>query len=46
MDGEYPFQFLSGAGVALKLMIALSQEFFSKEESFQYLSETIDIAAL
>jgi single-stranded-DNA-specific exonuclease len=27
-------------------MIALSQEFFSKEESFQYLSETIDIAAL
>lgn len=46
LDCEYPFKFLSGAGVALKLMMALSDEFFTKEESLQYLSETIDIAAI
>lgn len=46
LDCEYPFKFLSGAGVALKLMMALSDEFFTKEESLKYLIETIDIAAI
>ncbi|MDD5769708.1 MAG: single-stranded-DNA-specific exonuclease RecJ [Candidatus Gracilibacteria bacterium] len=46
LDCEYPFKYLSGAGVAFKLVIALSKEYFSKEESLKYLIETIDIAAI
>lgn len=45
-DSLYPFKFLSWSWVALKLVMALSREFFTKEESLKYLTQTIDIAAI
>lgn len=45
-DCEYPFKHLSGAGVALKVMMALGKELLSPKEYQSYLQETIDIAAV
>lgn len=46
LDCEYPFKHLSGAWVALKLMMALGKELLSEKEYEAYLQETIDIAAV
>jgi single-stranded-DNA-specific exonuclease len=45
-DCEYLYKNLSGAGVALKLIQALSTEFFSEIEAKKYLQTCIDIAAI
>nr|MDD3720607.1 single-stranded-DNA-specific exonuclease RecJ [Candidatus Gracilibacteria bacterium] len=45
-DCSYPFKYLSGAGVAFKLMSALAHELLSKNEAEKYIEETIDIAAI
>ena len=45
-DCDYPFKWLAGAGVAYKLVMALSREFFSNAECARYLQESIDIAAI
>lgn len=45
-DCEYPFKWLAGAGVALKLVTALSREYFNDVDYRRYLRESIDIAAI
>lgn len=45
-DCDYPFKWLAGAGVAYKLVMALSREFFNDAECARYLQESIDIAAI
>ncbi|NDK10295.1 single-stranded-DNA-specific exonuclease RecJ [Candidatus Gracilibacteria bacterium] len=45
-DCPYPYKGLAGAGVALKLMMAVSREYFDDAKYLQYLQETIDIAAV
>ena len=45
-DCNYPFKWLSGAGVAFKLMMALAREYFPEKESKKYILESIDIAAI
>ncbi len=45
-DCEYIYKNLAWAWVAFKLMQALSYEFMSKEEAFDYIKETVDIAAI
>ena len=45
-DCHYPDKYLSGAGVAFKLTMALAREYFDDEKYRQYLQESIDIAAI
>lgn len=45
-DCSYPCKHLSGAGVVLKLIQALSGKYFSPEEAGTYIRESIDIAAI
>lgn len=45
-DCEYPFKDLSWAWVVLKLIQALTREYFSPEKYEKYLRESIDIAAI
>lgn len=45
-DCEYPFKELAWAGVAFKLMMALSEIFLPESEKLKYLTESIDIAAI
>ncbi len=43
---EYPFKGLAGAGVAFKLMQALAREYLDETQYNDYLTESIDIAAI
>ncbi len=45
-DSLYPFSFLAWAWVAFKLMSALASEFLEKKEVKQYITQSIDIAAI
>jgi len=45
-DCPYPYKWLAWAWVALKLMMAVSREYFDDAKYLQYLQETIDIAAV
>ncbi len=45
-DCSYPDKHLSGAGVAYKLVMALSREYMSETEYIKYIKESIDIAAI
>lgn len=46
VDCPYPFKYLSGAGIAFKLVCALCQQILSKEEQEAYIQKTIDIVAI
>jgi len=46
LDCNYPNKNLSWAGVVFKLVHALSIEYFNKNEAFEYLKESVDIAAI
>ncbi|MBW7955001.1 single-stranded-DNA-specific exonuclease RecJ [Candidatus Gracilibacteria bacterium] len=46
LDSLYPFSFLAGAGVAFKLMSALAFEFLEEKEAKEYITQSIDIAAI
>ena len=45
-DCSYKNKNLAGAGVAFKLVHALVFEYFNEEESWEYIKETVDIAAI
>lgn len=45
-DCTYPYKWLCWAGVAFKLMQALSYEFFDEQEAKNYIKSSIDIAAI
>jgi len=45
-DCNYPFKHLAWAWVAFKFMQALAREYFSESNYVQYLTESIDIAAI
>lgn len=45
-DCSYPYKWLAGAGVALKLIQALASKLFDTEKYFSYLQESIDICAI
>ena len=45
-DCDYPCKGLAGAGVAFKVVCALSQKYMSENESKQYITESIDITAI
>ena len=45
-DCHYPDKYLSGAGVAFKMVMALAREYFSPEEAEKYIRESVDIAAI
>ena len=45
-DCSYPNKNLAGAGVAFKLIHALASHYFSEEEAWEYIKETVDIAAI
>jgi single-stranded-DNA-specific exonuclease len=45
-DCPYPFKYLSGAGVAYKLMMALARHYLPEDQYIPYLRESIDIAAI
>lgn len=45
-DCEYIYKNLAWAWVAFKLMQALAYEFMNKEEAFEYVRESVDIAAI
>jgi len=45
-DCSYPFEWLAGAGVAYKLMMAVAREYMDENEYRKYLQDSIDIAAI
>lgn len=45
-DCDYPDKYLSGAGVAFKIVMALAREFYTPEKAREYILESIDIAAI
>ena len=45
-DCEYIYKNLAWAGVAFKLMQALAYEFMNEKEAFEYIKESVDIAAI
>ena len=45
-DCEYPYKWLAGAGVAFKLIQAITSKIYSPEEYKAYIQECIDICAI
>jgi len=45
-DCDYPFTWLAWAGVAFKIVCALSREYMNEKDSSRYIKESIDVAAI
>lgn len=45
-DCNYPFKYLSGAGVAFKMVMALARKFLPPQEAEKYIESSVDIAAI